>query len=41
MVASFDWTQERVENLTELWATGLSTSEIGRKLGITKKCCRR
>ena len=36
MVVGFEWTQERVEKLTELWATGLSTSEIGRRLGITK-----
>tara|TARA_B100001559_G_scaffold300434_1_gene286554 strand:+ start:59 stop:418 length:360 start_codon:yes stop_codon:yes gene_type:complete len=36
MLVSFEWTPERVEELTKLWATGLSASEIGRKLGITK-----
>ena len=36
MSIGFEWTAERVEELTRLWATGLSTSEIGRKIGITK-----
>lgn len=36
MSICFEWTPERVEELTKLWATGLSASEIGRKLGITK-----
>jgi GcrA cell cycle regulator len=36
MLVSFEWTPERVAELTRLWATGLSASEIGRKLGITK-----
>jgi GcrA cell cycle regulator len=30
------WTVERVAELTRLWASGLSASEIGRRLGITK-----
>jgi GcrA cell cycle regulator len=30
------WTQERVEQLGRLWREGLSTAEIGRRLGITK-----
>ena len=36
MQPNHEWTTERVEELTRLWATGLSASEIGRKLGITK-----
>lgn len=30
------WTAERVEQLAQLWNEGLSTAEIGRRLGITK-----
>jgi len=30
------WTPERVEQLGTLWAEGLSTAEIGRRLGLTK-----
>jgi GcrA cell cycle regulator len=30
------WTQERIEQLGQLWAQGLSTAEIGRRLGLTK-----
>ena len=36
MSIGFEWTAERITELTRLWATGLSASEIGRKLGITK-----
>ena len=36
MATGFEWTTERVQELTKLWATGLSASEIGRRLGITK-----
>lgn len=36
MPADFEWTPERVAELTKLWATGLSASEIGRRMGITK-----
>jgi GcrA cell cycle regulator len=30
------WTEERVAELGKLWAEGLSTAEIGRRLGLTK-----
>lgn len=30
------WSDERVERLKALWSQGLSTAEIGRKLGTTK-----
>lgn len=30
------WTVERVAELGRLWQEGLSTSEIGRRLGLTK-----
>lgn len=30
------WTDEMVEALRRLWAEGLSTSEIGRVLGVSK-----
>src|ERR1700761_6765075 len=30
------WTQDRIAALGQLWAEGLSTAEIGRRLGITK-----
>jgi GcrA cell cycle regulator len=36
MTVTHEWTPERVEELTKLWATGLSASEIGRRLCITK-----
>ena len=36
MVTEFEWTPERVEELTKFWATGLSASEIDRRMGITK-----
>ena len=36
MPPNHEWTPERVKKLTKLWATGLSASEIGRRLGITK-----
>jgi GcrA cell cycle regulator len=36
MSTGFEWTPDHVKELTRLWATGLSASEIGRKLGITK-----
>jgi GcrA cell cycle regulator len=31
-----DWTQEQVDALGKLWIEGLTTAEIGRRLGITK-----
>lgn len=33
---SFEWTADRIEILKSLWDEGLSTSEIGGRLGITK-----
>lgn len=30
------WTQERIEQLTRLWEEGVTTAEIGRRLGVTK-----
>ena len=30
------WTPELIDQLKVLWQTGLSTAEIGRRLGITK-----
>ncbi len=30
------WTLERIESLGALWGQGLSTAEIGRRLGVTK-----
>jgi GcrA cell cycle regulator len=30
------WTDDRINALTNLWSEGLSTAEIGRRLGITK-----
>lgn len=33
---SEDWTPERVSSLMALWGEGVSTSEIGRRLGVTK-----
>lgn len=31
-----DWTAEAIERLKALWAEGLSTAEIGRRMGISK-----
>jgi len=31
-----DWTPERVSTLMALWGEGIPTSEIGRRLGVTK-----
>ncbi len=30
------WTPELIAQLTELWNKGLSTAEIGRRIGVTK-----
>lgn len=30
------WNPERIAQLTELWNQGLSTAEIGRRIGVTK-----
>lgn len=32
----FDWTEESIETLKDLWAKGLSTSKIAEALGTTK-----
>ena len=32
----FDWTNERIEILKELWNEGLTTSQIAKELGTTK-----
>jgi GcrA cell cycle regulator len=31
-----DWTPEQITQLTQLWREGLSTAEIGKRLGISK-----
>ncbi len=31
-----DWSPERIAELTKLWNEGLATSEIGKRLGISK-----
>lgn len=33
---SFEWNAEIIEKLTQMWHEGLSTAEIGRRLGISK-----
>ena len=30
------WTEERLEQLTKLWSQGLSITQIGLKLGVTR-----
>jgi GcrA cell cycle regulator len=30
------WTEERIARLTELWEEGVTTAEIGRRIGLTK-----
>jgi GcrA cell cycle regulator len=30
------WTSERIEQLTLLWDEGVTTAEIGRRIGVTK-----
>lgn len=30
------WTDERIEELKKLWAEGLSTGEIGKRIGVSK-----
>ncbi len=30
------WTLERIEQLTRLWEEGVTTAEIGRRIGVTK-----
>jgi len=31
-----DWTPEQISDLTRLWGEGLTTAEIGKRLGISK-----
>jgi GcrA cell cycle regulator len=31
-----DWTSEQISHLTQMWNEGLSTAEIGKRLGISK-----
>ncbi len=31
-----EWTEEQIETLRRLWTEGLSTAEIGRRMGISK-----
>lgn len=31
-----DWTPDQITQLTQLWREGLSTAEIGKRLGISK-----
>lgn len=33
---AFDWTPDAIGELTRLWAEGLTGSEIGRRMGMTK-----
>lgn len=33
---AIDWTSQRIKTLTKLWDEGHTTSEIGRRLGVTK-----
>ena len=30
------WTDERIEQLTRLWEEGVTTAEIGRRIGVSK-----
>lgn len=30
------WTPERIDQLTRLWEAGVTTAEIGRRIGVTK-----
>lgn len=30
------WTQQRIEQLTRLWEEGMTTAEIGRRIGVSK-----
>ena len=36
MTNDFDWTTDAIARLRVLWDEGLSTAEIGRRLGVTK-----
>ena len=34
--SEFDWTNDTIRKLRQLWSEGHSTAEIGRRMGITK-----
>jgi GcrA cell cycle regulator len=36
MNAEFEWTDDRIRKLRQLWSEGHSTAEIGRRMGISK-----
>ena len=36
MTTESAWTESRIDQLRDLWKQGLSTAEIGRRLGISK-----
>ena len=36
MAEETSWTEERLEKLKELWESGLSISQIGEQLGVTR-----
>jgi GcrA cell cycle regulator len=36
MNSEFEWTDDRVRKLRQLWSEGHSTAEIGRRMGISK-----
>jgi GcrA cell cycle regulator len=36
MSAEFEWTDDRIRELRQLWSEGHSTAEIGRRMGVSK-----
>src|SRR3984957_8133489 len=34
--SEFEWTDDRIRELRQLWSEGHSTAEIGRRMGISK-----
>jgi GcrA cell cycle regulator len=36
MNSEFEWTDDRIRKLRQLWSEGHSTAEIGRRMGISK-----
>ena len=39
MAEETSWTEERLEKLQKLWDSGLSISQIGEQLGVTRNAC--
>jgi GcrA cell cycle regulator len=39
--SGFEWTDDTIPELRQLWSEGHSTAEIGRRMGMTKECRRR